>query len=43
MAKIDWFFEAQSFGNCNYCCPCQFELLRHSGSGPVRNRPGGSM
>ena len=25
---VDWMIEAVSFGNCNcdYCCPCQFEL-----------------
>jgi hypothetical protein len=26
--RIDWSIEASTFGNCNcdYCCPCQFEL-----------------
>ena len=29
MANIDWYIEANSFGNCNcdYACPCQFESL----------------
>jgi hypothetical protein len=30
---IDWLIEAVSFGNCNcdYCCPCQFELRPSKG------------
>jgi len=34
MAHIDWFIEGKAYGNCNcdYCCPCQFELLPTHGN-----------
>jgi hypothetical protein len=34
MADIDWYIEANSFGNCNcdYSCPCQFESLPTHGN-----------
>jgi hypothetical protein len=29
MAHTDWYIEGKAYGNCNcdYCRPCQFELL----------------
>ena len=34
MARIDWRVEGPAYSNCNcdYCCPCQFELLPSKGS-----------
>ncbi len=34
MAKIDWRVEGVAYGNCNcdYSCPCQFELLPSNGN-----------
>jgi hypothetical protein len=33
-ARTDWYLEAESFGNCNcdYSCPCQFELRPSEGN-----------
>ena len=33
MVGVDWYIEAEAFGNCNcdYCCPCQFELRPTNG------------
>ena len=37
-AMVDWYVEGVEFGtcSCDYGCPCQFNLLRHSGSGVVQ-------
>ena len=34
MANIDWYVEGIQYGscNCNYSCPCQFELLPSEGN-----------
>ena len=34
MSMIDWYIEGESFGNCNcdWTCPCQFELLPTHGN-----------